>query len=368
MKKIFFKSLLIIALLIVTFVLPVVYSTGIAVYFRLALLFFIVLESFKLFKIIIIDAKINHALSNFATTLFSFFIIFMILETVFMFVPRTHFFDYTLASKLWYAKYYKPINSLGFRDNEPNYNHNVILFVGDSFTAGSGLKSVDERFSNIVGKELNKKENKYTVINIGHPGADSSDEFHLMQQVIYMTKIRPEIIVLQYFGDDIAHVAAEKLKTFEGFKPFVNVNAFLKPAVRCSYFLNYMYFLFPNKELTSSALSLMQQTYRDNNMLLKHQEQLKLFINYARENHIQLIAVVFPVLEDIEISNSIYVNDIVNYFEVHKITTINVSRLVKNIPLQERIINKNDGHPSKSVHASVAHEVLRKIRFNGNNE
>lgn len=65
MKKIFFKSLLIIALLIVTFVLPVVYSAGIAVCFRLALLFFIVLESFKLFKIIIIDAKINHALSNF---------------------------------------------------------------------------------------------------------------------------------------------------------------------------------------------------------------------------------------------------------------------------------------------------------------
>ena len=75
MKKIFLNSLIIIALLISVFILPLYRPTGIAVYFRLFLLILILVESLKLFKIVFIDKKIKKFISNSATVLFSIFVL-----------------------------------------------------------------------------------------------------------------------------------------------------------------------------------------------------------------------------------------------------------------------------------------------------
>ena len=101
--------------------------------------------------------------------------------------------------------------------------------------------------------------------------------------------------------------------------------------------------------------------YKNDTILSKHKKDLKLFMDYANENSIQLIVVVFPFLNDIEMSNSMYVNDIVNFFKDNKISVINVSHLAKNIPLAERIINKNDSHASQKLNRIVAQEILKKL-------
>lgn len=361
MGKILLRILLIMILLIVVFILPLYHPTGIAVYFRLFLLILILIESLKLFKIVFIDTKVNRIISNSATVLFSFFVLFILLEAAFMFIPRSHSADFTLASKLWYAKYWKPINSLGFRDNEPTSNNHVILFVGDSFTAGHGLKSVDDRFSNIVGKELNKKENKYTAINIGKPNLDSRDEYDVMKNFLYRTRIKPEKIILQYCGNDIEGAAANNGLVFEGFHPPPDMNKFLILIGSGSYLINYIFWLSPREYLGAPYISYLTKSYKNDNILSKHKDDLKLFVNYARENSIQLIVIVFPFLADVEMSDSLYVNNIVNFFKANKINIINVSQLVKDIPVPERIINTNDGHASKKVNRIIAQEILNKL-------
>jgi lysophospholipase L1-like esterase len=172
-----------------------------------------------------------------------------------MFIRRSHSTDYTLASRLWYAKYWKPINSLGFRDKEPDNNNPVVLFVGDSFTAGHGLKSVDDRFSNIAGKELNKKGKKYTVINIGKPNLDSRSEYDVMRDFIYMARIKPDKIILQYCGNDIEGVAMNNGLIFDGFNPPPDMNKFLILIGSGSYLFNYLYFLSPREYLGMSYIA-----------------------------------------------------------------------------------------------------------------
>jgi hypothetical protein len=361
MKKILLKILSIMFLLIAVFILPLFYPSGIAIYFRLFFLLLILLESLKLFKIIFIDKKINKIISNLGTVLLSIFVTFILLEATFMFIPRSHAVDYTLASKLWYAKYWKPINSLGFRDKEPDNNNPVILFVGDSFTTGHGLKSVDDRFSNIVGNELRKKGKKYTVINIGRNNLDSREEYDLMTDFFHLTMIKPKTIVLQYYGNDIDGVAKSSGIKFDGFRPPADMNKFLILIGSGSYLFNYIYWMFPREYLGASYINFLTQAYKNDAVLSKHKDDLKLFVNYARENSIQLIAIIFPLLQDIEMSDSMYVNNIVNFFETNNATTINVSSLVKNIPMSERMININDGHASKKVNRIVAQEILRKI-------
>jgi hypothetical protein len=362
MKKILLKLFLTLFLLIAVFILPLFYPSGIAIYFRLLLLFLILLESVKLFKIIFIDTKINKIIANSGTVLFSIFVAFILLEAIFIFIPRSHSADFTLASKLWYAKYWKPINSYGFRDIEPSNASNVILFVGDSFTTGHGLKCVEDRYSNIVRNELHKQGGKYTVINIGKNNLDSKDEYDVMKDFIYKTRIKPEKIILQYYGNDIEGVAMHNGLTFDGFRPPPDMNKFLILIGSGSYFLNYMYWLFPREYLGVPYVTFLTQAYKNDAVLSKHKDDLRLFIDYARNNSIQLVVIVFPLLQNLEMSNAMYVNNIVNFFETNNVSTINVSPLVKDIPMSERMININDGHASKKVNKIVAQEILNKLK------
>ena len=361
MKKILLKILIIIFLLILVFLLPLFYPAGAAIYFRLLLIILLLAESLQLFKIIFINPQVNKIISNTATVLFSIFVIFMLLEVIFMFVTRSHSADYTLASRLWYAKYWKPINSLGFRDKEPDNNNPVILFVGDSYTAGHGLKSVDERFSNIVEKELNKNGMKYTVINIGKPNLDSKNEYDEMINFLYLTRIKPEKIILQYCGNDIEGVAMNNGLIFDGFKPPANMNKFLMLIGSGSYLVNYLYFLSPREHLGFSYVAYLTNAHKNDNILSKHKEDLKLFVDYSRINSIQLIAVVFPFLTDLEMSEAMYLNDIVTFFQTNKISVINVSRLAKDLPVSERIVNINDTHASGKLNNIVAQEIIKKL-------
>jgi hypothetical protein len=296
-----------------------------------------------------------------ATVLFSLFVIFILLEIIFMFIPRSHSADYTLASRLWYAKYWKPINSLGFRDKEPDNNNPVILFVGDSFTAGHGLKSIDDRFSNIVGRELNKKEKKYTIINIGKPNLDTRAEYETMKEFLYLTRIKPEKIILQYCGNDIEGVAMDEGLIFGGFHPPPDMNKFIVLIGSGSYLLNYIYFLYPREYLGAPYINYLTKAYKNDNILSKHKADLRAFADYAGKNSIQLIVVVFPFLADVEMSDSMYVTDIVRFFKADNISVINVSQLVKDIPVPERIVNKNDTHASKKLNEIVAREILKKL-------
>lgn len=361
-KEIILKSLAIIFLLVLVLLLPLFYPVGIAIYFRLLLITLLLVESLKLFIIIFINTNVNKIILNIATALFSIFVIFILLEAIFMFIPRSHSADYTLASRLWYAKYWKPINSLGFRDKEPDNNNPVILFVGDSYTAGHGLKSVDERFSNIVGKELNKKGKKYTVLNIGKPNLDSKNEYNEMINFIYQTRIKPEKIILQYCGNDIEGVAMNNGLVFDGFKPPANINKFLLLIGSGSYLFNYLYFLSPREYLGMPYVTYLTRAYKDNIILSKHKEDLKLFVDYSGKNSIQLIVVVFPFLTDLEMSDSMYLDDIVNFFQANNINVINVSQLAKNIPVAERIVNVNDTHASGKLNNIVAQEILKKLQ------
>lgn len=370
MQKIFIKSLLIIILLTAVFILPKIYPVGPVVYFRLFLLFLILILCVSLFRNIFIDNPKNKIASNAGTVLFSLFVTFIFLETIFMFVPRSNPAFNSLATNLWYYKYFRPVNSLGFRDKETPLKipagGRVILFVGDSFTVGDGLESADYRFSDIVGKELNKNGNNYTVINIGVEGLSSRQEYFTMTNYFYMTKIKPDIIVLQYFGNDIRDyvpdsVKQEKIDLFNLF----GTNSFLLSIIRGSYLLDYIYWTYHRNTFAPHAAKLMQfymDTYKNDDIFSKHQNDLMKFVKYAKDNSARLIVVVFPYLEAVEISDSVFAHKIAGFFQANHADVVNVSGLVKNMPVSERIVSGYDAHASRKVNKMVADEILKILR------
>lgn len=363
MLKILYKIFLILFLLLIILKIPLVYSAELSIdekiYIRLFFICIIIIESIILFKDVFITGKLNK-LANIGTVLFSFYFIFLLLEAIFMFVPKSHSANYTLGAILWLNKYWKEINSFGCRDIEPDNTSAKILFVGDSFTAGHGLKKTDDRYSNIVRKELLRAGRDYSVANLGINGLDTRGEYNFMIDYIRRSRIVPKKIILQYFGNDIEQAAIDNNMNFKGFTPYSDVPDVLKLLFKGSYIINYIYWMFPKQDEAPYVNSL-KSAYNNEDVLSQHKNDLKQFIDYANANSDELIVVIFPFMNNLELSNSLYVNKIVKYFEENNVKTINVSNLVKNMPLRDRIVNLNDAHASIKVNILVAKEILKQI-------
>lgn len=356
-----YKVFLIIALLVSAFIIPRIYPSGPFKYLRLLIIIIVLVESIDLFRILFIKNNWEK-FANMGVVLLSLFIIIMTLEIVFMFVAKSHVYDFTLASKIWFNKFWKPINSLGFRDEEPNFSNPAIFFIGDSFTVGYGLKKTEERFSNIVSKKLLDERYNYSVINLGVNGLDTNAEYDLMINFIEKNNVAPSKIVLQYYGNDIEGVAEKNGLAYSGYTPYSDIPKYLKYLVEGSYLANFIYWRFPKQYIYSYGKYL-ENIYKNQKVACEHKNDIKRFIDFCSENSIELIVVVFPFMKDLNLSDSLYVKEILKYLYENKVKTINVSPLIENIPLNDRVVNNIDGHPSKKVNILVAKEILKIIKF-----
>ena len=86
-------------------------------------------------------------------------IFFVVGEGYYRFVyDTTDSLAYTRVSQRWFNRYYIQ-NAAGFRDNV-EYSLTIqpgrrrVSFLGDSFLAGHGVKSVEDRFANITGAPI----------------------------------------------------------------------------------------------------------------------------------------------------------------------------------------------------------------------
>ena len=342
--------------------IPLHDPVGPIVYFRL---FFLAVLSIEIVRryVLFIRNRPGSPLLNVLTVVVSVYCVLAVLESIFMFYPRSNGSGESLAARLWWSKYYNPgsFNSLGFRDIEPERNEPAIVFVGDSFTAGDGLENPDDRFSNIVRSGLRAQGLRYCVSNIGAGGLDTRWEYDTLLRFVATSRIKPKKIILEYFGNDIERVASEMGLKFKGNAPYAAVPGFLKPVVKGSYLCNYIFWLFP-RSFEVPYTEYLKQAYANKDILARHEEDLQLFIQYARDNSAELLVLVFPFMDDLEMSNRLYVGQIVDFFSSRGIVTINVSQLIKDLPLKERVIHANDAHASRKVNMIVAQEILQLLR------
>lgn len=74
-------------------------------------------------------------------------------------------------------------NSFGFRNKLEPINKNLVLFIGDSFTFGSGVNE-EEHYSYIFDMLLNWNEKKLNIYNAGVPGYSTVNEYIYIRDLI----------------------------------------------------------------------------------------------------------------------------------------------------------------------------------------
>lgn len=345
-----YKIVLVVTLLWIATMLP----SGTS---RLILLLILMAEGTVLFKRTVIATDKKEWVKNMSTALFSILLLFLALESGFMFIRRSNAFGDTLASRLWFDTYWRPINSYGFRDEEPAKDTTPgVFFLGDSFTAGHGIKNTNDRFSDLVHSKMKQNSIATPVVNLGKQGADTRDEFQTMTGFIQATGRRPAYIVLQYFGNDIEEVAKDYGMHYNLLKPYGNLNPTSKFLIRKSFFLNYLYWMVPGRGY-SNYFDFLEKSYASDSIFNRHKQDLEKFVSFSRQNNIPLLVVVFPFMQDPALSKRVYTDKLETWFKGTGIAYVDVADLTSGMPIASRIINGNDAHASVAVNRLVANAV-----------
>ena len=323
-----------------------------------------ILFTFIVFKFILSRKTIKEGNKNFFLMTWSLIIIFLILELIFTFIPSSQGVRRrTYGSLLWKQYYWNPINSIGYRDNEINEKDTSkikVFFLGDSFTAGAGTKNAEDR----VSEQLNAFCENCTSYNLGQGGTDTKNEY--LRLLAY--PLKPDILILQYFGNDIDDAAKNNGVIFNyKLMPYNNIPGFTHFIVKKSCFINYFYWKFSREFPANNYADFVYKTYHNDTILREHLSDLDKITDHAVNNSIELYVIVYPMLNaEPEDSINTYVKIVSDHLVQKNIPVLNVSEVLKkmNIPVYNRVASITDPHPSVLLHETVAAELSELIKKN----
>jgi len=270
-----------------------------------------------------------------------------------MFTPISHNAGYSLASVNWHYYYWKPINQLGYRDKEHNLNElknkKKVFVIGDSVTAGDGIKKVKNRYSDVLRTML---PDNYELLNLGLRGSETKAEYERLINF----PIKPDVLILQYYMNDFEQAAVSKGEDFS----VIPYDSNFKKIIANSYFLNFIYWTIPQKEISNQYTDFLVSCYENSTIRDEHLRDLYSFIKISKTYNVKLIVMLVPNLSRQEISDK-YLPFVENLFVNNDIPVLNVSDLIRDMKMHKRIVNKNDGHPSVIVNKMMAEELYKML-------
>lgn len=300
---------------------------------------------------------------NLTLSFFILAILGLIVEISFYtFIVHSDSFSFTLANQRWFAQYWKPINSLGYRDVEHTpaefSNKKVIFVVGDSFVAGQGIKDYRDRFSDKLQARLGTD---WLVLNLAQVGWSTTEEYH----AIISYPRRPQFIILSYFIDDIRE-AANRSQVPEKFNFGELVTLpppYLATLVQHSYFLNFAYwewYRYRNRQPEAVYWKKLRYFYENSDAWRVHQEELQAIVDYARQQQIVLLPIIFPNLVSIDLSVPITAK-VEHFFESAGVKPLNLTPIFQQYTPADLVVSRIDAHPNARVHAQVADILFDKV-------
>lgn len=267
-------------------------------------------------------------------------------------------FSFTLASQLWMERYWQPINSLGYRDVEHTSaefaGKEVLFVVGDSFVAGHGIARIENRFSNILQRNLG---GRYVVVNVAQNGWDTTDEY----QAILAYPYRPKRIVLAYYINDILG-AADK----SGYGSPIRVEYPGNPVrqiIAHSYTLNFAYwrlYRFYHRDVGAKYWSFLTNAYANPKIWAAHETELLKLVSYTRQQGIDLTVVIFPNLVNVT-GSKVFTAHVAEFFQQHNVRTLNLEPRLEQRDTPSLVVNSLDAHPNEALHKEVADLLTEEL-------
>ena len=261
--------------------------------------------------------------------------------------------DYTKVSLRWFGRHYHP-NSWGCRDNLEYTNSLAagkrrITFLGDSFTAGHGVKDVADVFA----LRLRQAHPEWEVQVLARPGFDTGNELQTMA-ACFTNQYQVDQVVLVYCLNDIGDLIPESNEAVQRVYAEVDRSGWLR---RHSYFINTVYnrlSLSWNPDL-KQYFQLLVGAYRGP-AWQQQQERLKEMRDLVESHGGRLAVVTFPFLQALGPKYEYqFVHDQLDKcWRVLGVPHLDLLTVYGRLPPRELVVNRFDSHPNEHAHALAA--------------
>ena len=300
---------------------------------------------------------VKRGIKNILTSAFGLVVLFLILEGIFMFVARTNGPGHSLSSALWYHRYWK-LNNQGYRgqawDREAIKGKKIVLALGDSFTAGQGIKDPENCWPGQLQEILGTN---FLVYNLGVSGANTWDELQNLKKF----QGQPDYLIVGYYLNDIEHAAAEAGITYHPSGNIGHESLLEKIALR-SWFLNFLLTSLPPND-DYGYRDFLEKAFSDPEVMATHQKEIAQIVDFAKRNppdsldaSVKVLFVLFPALRDHEFSAPL-LRKIASLADAEGAEVLDLSTTVKKYPINKIIVNRSDDHPGPLLHKEVAKEI-----------
>lgn len=289
----------------------------------------------------------------------------------------TDSFSMTNVSKKWYAIHANPqkkpleiSNGEGFKYRDvcefpkhlPEGQHRICFF-GDSFTFGHGIARIEDRFSNRIAVELEKKHpGKFVVANLGDAGIDLHwIEFQLT--TFFEAEFQIDTAVYVICLNDIETFHPRHATFYNDFSERVGAPKFF--LFRETYFFNLMYFRLRQSSVpeVSNYYEFVQKYYEGQPW--QHM-QLKLdhVASLCTENEADFRIVIFPFLHSLgpDYPFRFAHKQIVEFCRQKGIAVVDLEPILSKHVEEGLIVSRFDAHPNERAN-ELAAEVIQNELF-----
>jgi hypothetical protein len=283
-----------------------------------------------------------------------------------LFFAQSDGFNLTRSSQNWFARYWKPINSLGYRDMEPrakDSGQKLLVVLGDSFASGHGIDRVEDRFGDILGRDLGPG---WRVANVAKIGWDTVDE----DKALRSFPLTPDVVVLAYFVNDI--IPAAKAHHADLQFPIRFPTGLTKYLVDHFALANFVYWRLARTGNMEGAgqrfWTGLASAYADPVIWKEHADQLDSIVNWCHEHGARLVALVIPNLADVS-GSAAMTGKVAGFFRERGVTTLDLTGLLAGRKPSDLVVNAVDSHANVRLNAEIAVLLRRAIledRSSGN--
>jgi hypothetical protein len=274
------------------------------------------------------------------------------------FQDTTDSLAYTKSTARWYQRHWQD-NSTGCRDNVTYAVRKLpgkrrITFVGDSFTAGHGIKNVEDRFPN----RIRAAHPEWDIHVLAQPGSDTGGEVQYLTEMLGQG-YQIEQVVLVYCLNDISDLIPAWDKSREKIVTASKPTGWLP---RSSFFINticHRIAVHRNPSM-KNYFGFVRDSYQGE-IWRQQQARLRSFLDVVQSHGGRLAVVTFPFVHA--------VGPNYEFREVHarldqfwremNVPHLDLLSIYQDLPPKEITVNRFDAHPNEFANALAADAIAR---------